>query len=115
MTCRLRIFAWNFTRSPQCVQSTVLPASTSRKTARLVRSGCFARVRDRFGVVVAIRNHRPLSLRPEQFLERASMGGTPQADGLSHERAHLVLVSSRRDDPSDLTLDLLGRSIVERG
>src|SRR5688572_5792572 len=35
MTCLWRTFAWNFTRSPQWMHSTVLPGSTSRSTARL--------------------------------------------------------------------------------
>ena len=36
MTCLLRTLAWNLTRSPHSAQSTLLPASTSRTTARLL-------------------------------------------------------------------------------
>lgn len=37
MTCISRRRAWNFTRDPQCMQSTMLPGSMRRSTDRLTR------------------------------------------------------------------------------
>src|SRR4051794_29772797 len=92
ITWCLRTFAWNFTRSPQWVQSTRLPASMGRMTARLpslvgvgaIGVGAMVRVLDSAMVQLSARS----SAEPERSTTRSAF----EPAGQAHEAAQVGLV-----------------------